>query len=454
VIRRLGPTLFALLALEPSVRGDDARPSRRISQAQVQKVIRSHLGELEACYRRERKRLETPAGRIDLHWEFREKGRVVTAEATVDTLGSPELRQCLTSAVRRWRFPPVALGWVSVNMPFAFGPSDVSFGKEAEAISTVPRLERPRALLLRFGPELVSIVCVAGQRSFLGRVCDTPINRSPQVGLDLRYTSDSTSARVHPALVRFEFDQVDAVGFSLGGWPLPPADARKDSGAFDGAFDGFAVWPPGAFAVHLTTYGEEVVHDGVRWNCEDRPWSPCRDDDRSSDGGVAARTPDRTWPLVEGALARDAERVLAPILSRFTEARRLRLIQTLSVDLDGDGKEEKLYNLAVTDVELRPPKPGDEDLDHDTSTVFFFILIEHEGRVSRLPVATDPSQLDGMDGAVLGWLDIDGDGRPELALETPGFELHTWQLVRFRDGAFRPVAEFGFYYMGQIADKR
>jgi hypothetical protein len=58
-----------------------------------------------------------------------------------------------------------------------------------------------------------------------------------------------------------------------------------------------------------------------------------------------------------------------------------------------------------------------------------------------------------VDGAVPGWLDI-GDRRRELLLEAPGFELPTGQVVRFRDGAFHPVAEFGFHYMGQSANQR
>ena len=68
---------------------------------------------------------------------------------------------------------------------------------------------------------------------------------------------------------------------------------------------------------------------------------------------------------------------------------------------------------------------------------------------------TRPSVLDatdGMDGAVLGWVDIDGDGQLELLMETPGYENLTWQLVGYRDGAFRPVAEFGYTYYGQVSD--
>src|SRR4029079_1441949 len=128
----------------------------------------------------------------DLHWEFRGEGQVVDAHAVVDTLGSPELRHCAEEAVRRWKFPRVSMGSVSVNMSFSFGPAGVSFGKAAAALSAVPKIADARALralLLRFGPQLVTFACVAGRRSFLGRVCDTPIDHNPRVRLDARYTS-------------------------------------------------------------------------------------------------------------------------------------------------------------------------------------------------------------------------------------------------------------------------
>ncbi len=431
--------LCVLLALGPSTR-TEAEQASPVSSAQVDEVVRAHLGELEGCYRRERKRLEVSTGRIDVNWTFGGKGEVVRATPVVDTLGAPELRECLASAVRRWRFPHFSRGgWVEVTMAFAFAPRGVSFGKAAATVSAVPELKAPRALLLRFGPELVSFACVAGRRSFLGRVCDTPINHSPRVGLDRRYTTDRAVATIHPALVRFEHDEVDANGFSLEGWPQAPADGRKDSGPFDG----FAVWPPDAFQVQLSPHGERVIADGVKWCCWERRWSPCRDADRPGDGGFSL-----PWqhvdsaPLAEGALARDAERLLAPILARFTESRRIRLLQTLSVDLDGDGKMETLHNLAVTDVE-----PRDEKVE--SPTTFFFILLDRNGRLSRLPVDTAPSREDGMDGAIVATVDVDGDNGRELVIETPGYEMHTWQVVRLRDGAFHPVAEFGYAYMGQ-----
>jgi hypothetical protein len=438
-VLRCAVGLCVLLAVGLSSRAV-ADPASSVSGAQVDAVVSAHLGELEGCYRRERKRLEVTTGRIDLQWTFRGQGEVVRAHAIVDTLGAPELRECLVSAVRRWRFPRFSRpGWVDITMAFAFAPRGVSFGRAAAAVSAVPELTAPRALLLRFGPELVSFVCVSGRRSFLGRVCDAPINHSPHVRLDRRYTTDAAVATVHPALVRFEHDQVDAAGFSLAGWPHAPADGRKDSGPLDG----FAVWPPDAFQVQLSPHGEQAIAAGVKWCCWERRWSPCRADDRPGDGGYAL-----PWehvdaaPLAEGALARDAERLLAPILKRFTEKRRLRLLQTISVDLDGDGKPETLHNLAVTDVAMR-------DGNVESPTTFFFILLDRDGRLSRLPVDTAPSREDGMDGAILATVDVDGDNARELVIETPGYEMGSWQVVRLRDGAFRPVAEFGYDYEGQ-----
>jgi hypothetical protein len=134
-------------------------------------------------------------------------------------------------------------------------------------------------------------------------------------------------------------------------------------------------------------------------------------------------------------------------MRRFDSRWQLRLGQTLSLDLDGDGKPETLHNFAATDVFVSEPpdrgKGGREDWNPYAPTEFFFIFAERAGSLVRIPVETPASRLDGMEGAVLGWLDIDGDGRPEIWIDTPRYEGRTWQLVRFRDGAFRPFATFG-----------
>lgn len=408
---------------------------------QVEEVVRTHVGEFQACYRRLQKPLDLPGGRIDLRWSLRGDGVVEHASTDRDTVGAPELRECVASAVRRWRFPRSSQGGVTVTMAFAFGPAGVSFGKAAAAVSGVPELVSPRALLLRFGPELVSFVCVTGRRSFLGRVCNTPILHNPRVSLDRRYTADPAVARVHPAMVRFEHDRVDAAGFSLEGWRHAPAGERADAGPLDG----FAAWPPDAFPIQLSPYGEEQIAGGVKRECLDRPWSPCRDEDRPGDAGVSPRE-EHEAPLAEGAMARDAERLLAPIIQRFAKKHRLRLVQTVTVDLDGDGTLETLHNFAVTDLEPRDRAP-------EVPTTYFFIVLDRNGRLSRLPVDTAPSRQDGMDGAIWAAVDLDGDNGRELVIETPGYEMNTWQIVRLRDGALRPVAEFGYDYEGEAEQR-
>jgi hypothetical protein len=327
----------------------------------------------------------------------------------------------------------------------------VTFGRPAEAVNAVPDVWGPkamRALLLRFGPRFVTIGCVAGARSFLARACDTSIARDPRIGVDARYTTDQATAEVARASIHFEHERVDANGFAVGNWPHPPAGTRDESGPLDG----FAVWPPAAFKVALTPLEEQAVRDSVRWRCESEPWSPCKASDRSPRDRAALRDAEASWPPLDERRAREVERLLAPVLQRFEGKRRLRLVQTLSVDLDGDGKPEILHNVAVTDVVKRPSKPGGEEWS-DVPTTFFFTFAEKEGHLVRVPALTRPSGQDGMDGLVIGWVDMDGDGRPEVMMETPAYEGLTWQLVRFRDGAFRPVAEFGYNYNGEVTEE-
>jgi hypothetical protein len=426
----------------------DALP-RSLTDAQVKTVIRARKGDLARCYRQERWRLGIPTGRIDVFWEVRDTGKVTIVYARTDTLGSPDLRQCVESAITRWVFPRFRAGYVKLTMAFGFAPGVVTFGDAAEDLNPVPNVWGPnamRALLLRFGSQFVTLGCFAGSRSFLGRVCDAPIARAPRIGVDARYTTDQSTVEVARAIVRFEFDRIDANGFAIGSWPLPPRDVREESGPFDG----FAVWPPGALKVELTAVGEEGVHDGVKIRCEQERWSPCKDADRPGpDGGSSRHDREQSWPLLEERWARDVERLIAPTLRQFDSQRRLRLAQTLSVDIDGDGRPETLRNVAVTDVAMRPRKDHGREWYPESPTTFFFIFAEKDGQLIRLPARTRPSDGDDMDGLVLGWTDVDGDGRPEILMETPSYEGLTWQLVRFRDGAFRPVAEFGYNYFGQ-----
>ena len=132
-----------------------------------------------------------------------------------------------------------------------------------------------RALLLRFGPRLVSFGCVAGKRSFLGNVCDTPIALDPRIVLDCRYTIDCPAVDVGRALVRFEFFRITPTGsrFATGRHTMGATDMRSPDRS------GFATWPLDTFKVTMTAHGEAVVHDGVNHRCLTSPRSPCKDAD-------------------------------------------------------------------------------------------------------------------------------------------------------------------------------
>jgi hypothetical protein len=442
--------LAAAVAIgRPALAGEPARD--QLTEAQLDRVLGERIGDLDRCNRRERPRLGALVGRLDLDWEIRDSGKVSFVAARGDTLGSPELRHCVEDAIARWVFPRFKTSYVKARVPFVFGPRGVTFSSDAGAFSTVPDVEggakAMRALLLRFGPRFVSMACVAGKRSFLGNVCDTPIAADPRVGLDRRYTTDASTAEVARALLRFEHDRVDASGFALRRWPRAPGEVTRDVGPLDG----FAVWPPGAFQVTLTAYGELSIHAGVRARCWSEPWSPCTDADQAP-AARARASDEEAWPAVEGPLAGEVERLLAPVLRRLAPGWKLRTVQTLSVDLDGDGTREKLLNVAVTGVQMRPVKQHGQTEYPEAPTVFFFIFVEQDGHLRRLPVQSPPSRFHGVDGAVLGWLDIDGDGRPELLIETPGYESFTWQLVRLGDGAFHTVGDFGWSYWGEASE--
>jgi hypothetical protein len=449
---------FAAVAILAAVPRTAAAGEARLGQlaVSIDAVVQRHLGDLDRCYRRERPRLGVPAGRIDVRWTVRGTGEIVSPHATIDTIGAPELRQCVELAIERWAFPHFGPGYVDVHFSFALGPGGVSINRVG-ALDANPGIDAGaapmRALLLRHGPRFVSFACVAGKRSFLGSACNTPIGRLPRLGIDPRYTTDTPVVDVAQALVYFDYQRVEAVGFEKAGWPAPSPKRSEGTLPDAGWQDGLAVWPPGAFNVELTAYGRARVDEAVTQRCESEPASPCRDEDRR-DRRNLPMTYDQIQasPLADGELLREAERQLAPTLRRFQPTRQVHLLQTISVDLDGDGVPETLHNLAVTNIEVKPRRVHGHDADPDVASTFFFIFAEKNGRYTRLPVRSKPSLKEDMDGVVIGWLDIDGDGQLELLLESEGYELLAHQLVRFRDGAFHPVAEFGYDYMGDTRD--
>ena len=98
----------------------DAGP-RGLTAEQIRQVVVAHQGSLRHCY--ETRVATNPAlrGGIRLSWNIAPSGLVTDAAVVRETLGDPELSDCVVRLVRTWRFPSAAAPTSVGAFPFKFG---------------------------------------------------------------------------------------------------------------------------------------------------------------------------------------------------------------------------------------------------------------------------------------------------------------------------------------------
>jgi TonB family protein len=87
----------------------------------VRREIRRHLNEIRHCYDVALLRRAGLSGRVAVQFSIDPGGRVLTAAVAQSTMDDARLESCVTAAVRRWAFPAVPRGGLTVvTYPFAF----------------------------------------------------------------------------------------------------------------------------------------------------------------------------------------------------------------------------------------------------------------------------------------------------------------------------------------------
>jgi hypothetical protein len=444
----------ALLALAAGVLAPAAlaKPDPfELSEAQVNSVVRTHLGEIARCQPEGGRGASVVKGRIDAGFAISWMGRVRAVTVNQDTIGSPELRNCIAETILRWSFPSTHPGDETEDeLFFVFGKDGVMLKASATVPPKLAEADAPRVFLLRYGGRFVPLACVARGRSFLARDCKDRIAYLPNLGVSPGYLSNDPILRVAPGLVRDDWDEIDVAAFVSTGWPGAPPGV-KGRYMSPGPEDGFATWPPSTFEVTLSPYGRDDLQAARSRRCKDEPWLACSEENVRLPPAWDELHRGEGKPGWEGPLAEEARRLVAPIGRRWKKTCPPRLVQTFSLDLDGDGAPELLHNVVLTDLDEREESPG--HFPRDSPADMYFLFVERRGHLARVPVHTAASHVDKMDGLVMGWMDIDGDGRPEVWMRTPRMHGHTTQLVRFEAGAFRPVAELGYTYYGDAPEE-
>lgn len=91
-----------------------------ISRADVEKVIRQHIDEVNYCY--ETALLKNPSlmGKVVFEWRILLSGDVGEVQIKSSTVNSSEIHTCIKSAIRTWKFPKPKGQTVMVSYPFVF----------------------------------------------------------------------------------------------------------------------------------------------------------------------------------------------------------------------------------------------------------------------------------------------------------------------------------------------
>jgi hypothetical protein len=95
-----------------------------LSREEINRVVKRHLNQIKYCYEKELAQNPNLEGKIVGTWTVAGTGLVSTASASQNTMGSPQVADCVVRIIQRMRFPqPRGGGQVFVTYPFVFSPS-------------------------------------------------------------------------------------------------------------------------------------------------------------------------------------------------------------------------------------------------------------------------------------------------------------------------------------------
>lgn len=95
-----------------------------IDLVRVSAEVERRIGGLQRCYERRLAAVPSLGGRIVIHWTIMLDGHVPEQCITEDTVGDPELVDCVNELVRSEPFPAPHGAAVDVSFPFVFGASE------------------------------------------------------------------------------------------------------------------------------------------------------------------------------------------------------------------------------------------------------------------------------------------------------------------------------------------
>jgi hypothetical protein len=121
--RVLGQAPTGLVRAQVKTKPNLMKVEGHLDRGEIQKVINSHIHELQGCF--ERQLIVNPnlAGKVTFEWVIGTSGAVTVVKIKASTLSSNEATSCMQSAIHRWQFPAPSGGQVTVIYPIALANS-------------------------------------------------------------------------------------------------------------------------------------------------------------------------------------------------------------------------------------------------------------------------------------------------------------------------------------------
>ena len=123
-----GSKIAELTRAKPSgkIRGKVTRMSSgakvkgSLSKEDISRVVNSNIHAVQACYEKALLRNPGLSGRIVFDWTVKSDGRVSGVRVRSSTLGNSDVSSCISTKIKKWKFPRPKGGEVIITYPFLF----------------------------------------------------------------------------------------------------------------------------------------------------------------------------------------------------------------------------------------------------------------------------------------------------------------------------------------------
>lgn len=111
----------APMKLTPEPADDIQVNNSTIDKEEIRRAIRESRRDFQKCFNGALKRKPTTSGKIEIEWDFNDKGAVSSASVRQNLTGDDEFGQCVKKQIEKLRFPAAPNGQVAhVIFPFVF----------------------------------------------------------------------------------------------------------------------------------------------------------------------------------------------------------------------------------------------------------------------------------------------------------------------------------------------